>query len=238
MNPSQNARVASLRQRLLNIAKRPGEEFQLTLDRYAVERLLYRMSMSRHREDFLLKGAMLFRHWLQQEHRPTRDADFLYYGAPDPKRMEQVVRELCALVVDDGLVFDLTDIRVSTIREASRYEGLRVQLRARLGRADCLVQWDVGFGDAVTPAPEEALLPCLLEELPSPSLRIYPRETVFAEKLEAIVVLGMANSRMKDYFDLFNLVREARMDTMGLRQAIAATFQRRGTPLPGAMPTG
>jgi predicted nucleotidyltransferase component of viral defense system len=238
MKPSQNARVASLRQRLLNLAKRSGEEFQLTLDRYAVERLLYRLSISRHREDFLLKGAMLFRHWFQQEHRPTRDADFLYFGAPDPQWMEQIVRELCALAVDDGLVFDLTNIRVSAIREDARYEGLRVQLRARLGSADCLIQWDVGFGDAVTPAPEDAVLPCLLEELPSASLRIYPRETVFAEKLEAIVVLGMANSRMKDYFDLLNLVREGRMDAIALAQAVAATFQRRGTPIPEAMPTG
>jgi hypothetical protein len=113
-----------------------------------------------------------------------------------------------------------------------------VQLRARLGTAACLVQWDVGFGDAVTPGPEDIELPTLLDDLPAPSLRIHPRETVFAEKLEAIVMLGMANSRMKDYFDLLSLVREGRLDPPELVRAVAATFKRRDTPLPISMPGG
>src|SRR5690606_16091686 len=142
-----------------------GEEFQLTLDRYAVERLLYRLSISRHRADFLLKGAMLFRHWFDQEHRPTRDADFLGFGSPDPARIEAIIHELCGLEADDGLVFELGDLRVSEIRETARYDGLRVNLRARLGTAECLIQWDVGFGDAVTPGPEDAELPTLLDDL-------------------------------------------------------------------------
>ncbi|PRH81233.1 nucleotidyl transferase AbiEii/AbiGii toxin family protein [Arenimonas caeni] len=232
------ARIDSIRQRLLNHAKQAGEEFQLTLDRYAVERLLYRLSISRHRDDFLLKGAMLFRHWFDQEHRPTRDADFLGFGSPDPARVEAIVRELCAIEVDDGLVFDLSGLGVTEIRETARYDGLRVNLRARLGTATCLVQWDIGFGDAVTPGPEDAELPTLLEDLPTPSLRIYPRETVFAEKLEAIVVLGMANSRMKDYFDLLSLAREGRLDSADLRNAVSATFERRNTPMPLSLPVG
>ena len=144
------ARIDSIRQRLLNHARSTGEEFQLTLDRYAVERLLYRLSISRHRNDFLLKGAMLFRHWFEHEHRPTRDADFLGSGLPDPAKIEAIVRELCRIDVDDGLVFDLSELRVGEIRETARYDGLRVQLRAKLGVAACLVQWDIGFGDAVT----------------------------------------------------------------------------------------
>lgn len=238
MSAPSPARVDSIRQRLLNRAKTSGEEFQLTLDRYAVERLLYRLSISRHRDDFLLKGAMLFRHWFDQEHRPTRDADFLGFGAPDPARIEAIVRELCELEVDDGLAFDLAGLRVSEIRETARYDGLRVNLRARLGTAECLVQWDIGFGDAVTPGPEDAELPTLLDDLPAPSLRIYPRETVFAEKLEAIVVLGMTNSRMKDYFDLLSLAREGRLDPTVLRNAVCATFARRDTPMPGSLPVG
>ena len=232
------ARIDSIRQRLLNHAKQVGEEFQLTLDRYAVERLLYRLSISRHRDDFLLKGAMLFRHWFDQEHRPTRDADFLGFGSPDPARVEAIIRELCAIEIDDGLVFDLSDLDVTEIRETARYDGLRVNLRARLGTATCLVQWDIGFGDAVTPGPEDAELPTLLEDLPTPSLRIYPRQTVFAEKLEAIVVLGMANSRMKDYFDLLSLAREGRLDPAKLRNAVSATFERRDTPMPSSLPVG
>lgn len=232
------ARIDSIRQRLLNHAKQAGEEFQLTLDRYAVERLLYRLSISRHRDDFLLKGAMLFRHWFDQEHRPTRDADFLGFGSPDPARVEAIVRELCAIEVDDGLAFDLSDLGVTEIRETARYDGLRVNLRARLGTAACLVQWDIGFGDAVTPGPEDAELQTLLEDLPAPSLRIYPRETVFAEKLEAIVVLGMANSRMKDYFDLLSLAREGRLDPAELRNAVSATFERRKTPMLPSLPVG
>ena len=238
MSALSPARADSIRQRLLNHAKKSGEEFQLTLDRYAVERLLYRLSISRHRDDFLLKGAMLFRHWFDQEHRPTRDADFLGFGAPDPARLEAIVRELCELEVDDALAFDLAGLRVSEIRETARYDGLRVNLRARLGSAECLIQWDIGFGDAVTPGPQDAELPTLLDDLPAPSLRIYPRETVFAEKLEAIVVLGMTNSRMKDYFDLFSLVQEGRLDATVLRKAVSATFARRDTRMPGSLPVG
>lgn len=238
MSTPSPARVDSIRQRLLNHARQTGEEFQLTLDRYAVERLLYRLSVSRHRNDFLLKGAMLFRHWFEQAHRPTRDADFLGFGTPDPARIDKIVRELCQLDVDDGLAFDLSSLTVGPIRETARYDGVRVQLRARLGTAACMVHWDVGFGDAVTPGPEDVELPTLLEDLPAPSLRSYPRETVFAEKLEAIVVLGMANSRMKDYFDLLSLIREGRMDPPHLASAVAATFERRSTPLPAALPIG
>ncbi len=238
MSMPSPARVDSIRQRLLNHARDAGEEFQLTLDRYAVERLLYRLSISRHRNDFLLKGAMLFRHWFDQEYRPTRDADFLGFGSPDPARIDVLVRELCSMEVDDGLVFDLAGLRVDEIRETARYEGLRVQLRAKLGTAVCLVRWDVGFGDAVTPGPEDVELPTLLDDLPAPSLRIYPREAVFAEKLEAIVVLGMANTRMKDYFDLLSLIREGRLDPAVLARAVAATFDRRDTPLPVSLPVG
>lgn len=232
------SRIDSIRQRLLNHAREHGEEFQLTLDRYAVERLLYRLSVSRHRNDFLLKGAMLFRLWLDHGHRPTRDADFLGFGRPDAGRIEAIVRELCAINADDGLVFDVATMTVEPIREEAKYDGLRVLLRASLGRAQCLVQWDIGFGDAVTPAPEEVILPTLLADLPAPSLRGYPRETVLAEKFEAMVVLGMANSRMKDYFDLLSLLREARMDSATLAQAIGATFERRETAVPVDLPIG
>jgi predicted nucleotidyltransferase component of viral defense system len=219
--------AASIRQRLLDLARARGEDFQLLLDRYAVERLLYRLSVSEAHHDFLLKGALLFAVWFDTPHRPTRDADFLGFGPADAARLAETVRRVCAINGDDGIAYDAASIQVQEIREQANYQGLRVNLRATLGNARCMVQLDVGYGDAVTPAPAEIVYPSLLDDLPAPRLRAYPRETVFAEKLEAMVVLGIANSRMKDYFDLRALAREGAMDSDNLANAIAATFQRR-----------
>ena len=146
-------RIASIRQRLLDRARMRGEDFQLVLDRYAVERLLYRLSISPHREQFLLKGALLFALWFDQPHRPTRDADLLGFGPPDPERLAGLIAELCAIKDDDGLRFDVGSMAVEPIREEAAYEGMRIRLLAFLGDARCHAQWDVGFGDAVTPAP-------------------------------------------------------------------------------------
>lgn len=235
--PAAN-RVASIRQRLLDRARSHGEELQLVLDRFAVERLLYRLSISQHRDQFLLKGAMLFAVWFDAPHRPTRDADFLGFGSSDPQRLARILHELCAMDLDDGLAFDLDSLAIEETREAANYDGLRLRLTATLGSARCHVQWDVGFGDAVTPEPVESDYPVLLDEMPAPRLRVYPRETVFAEKFEAITSLGIANSRMKDYFDLIALLRENAMDETALRAAIRATFERRGTRLPADVPFG
>ncbi|GAB2612242.1 nucleotidyl transferase AbiEii/AbiGii toxin family protein [Novilysobacter erysipheiresistens] len=231
-------RIASIRQRLLDRARARGEEFQFVLDRFAVERLLYRLSQSAYRDEFVLKGAMLFALWFDQPHRPTRDADFLGFGPPDAGRLAGTIRQLCAIDADDGLRYDTDSITVEAIREEARYDGLRVTLLALLGNARCTVQWDVGFGDAVTPAVLQTPYPTLLDDMPAPDLRVYPRETVFAEKLEAIAQLGIANSRMKDYFDLLALVRENAMNPAHLANALRATFERRGTPVLEATPFG
>ena len=240
MSPSTHLanRIASIRQRLLDRARIHGEDFQLVLDRYAVERLLYRLSVSPHRDQFLLKGALLFALWFDAPHRPTRDADLLGIGPADGERLHAVIAELCAIDSDDGLRFDVGSMAVEPIREEAAYEGLRIRLLAFLGDARCHVQWDVGFGDAVTPAPTDSEYPVLLEGMPAPRLRVYPRETVFAEKLEAIATLGIANSRMKDYFDLLALMREQAMAPTTLAEAIRATFQRRGTAPPDGVPFG
>jgi len=229
---------ASIRQRLLDLARERSEDFQTILDRYAVERLLYRLSISDQRNEFLLKGALLFAVWFDAPHRPTRDADLLGFGEPDAARLGASIARVCAIAVDDAIAYNATSITVQEIREQASYPGLRVNLRAALDNARCNVQLDVGFGDAVTPAPVEAEYPSLLADLPSPRLRVYARETVYPEKLEAIAHLGIANSRMKDYFDLLALAREGAMNAPTLARAIAATFDRRGTPLPEAMPLG
>jgi hypothetical protein len=233
-------RGASIRARLLNQAKARGQEFNLILTRYALERLLYRLGASCHAERFLLKGSLLFDLWFDIPHRPTRDADLLGFGPAEPPALEAIFRELCAAVVapDDGLRFQPETIRVADIRKEARYGGIRVTLVGFLASARCPVQIDVGFGDAVTPDPEMVEYPTLLPELPGPRLRAYPRETVVAEKLEALVSLGMANSRMKDYFDLWILASHADFDGEILTRAIRATFQRRATPIPEAVPFG
>lgn len=230
--------AASIHARLLNRAKARGEDFNLILTRYALERFLYRLSQVPAREAYWLKGAMLFDLWFDVPHRPTRDADFLGFGPMDTDALAGTIREICGVAVDDGMVYDPDSIAVEEIREDARYGGLRVRLLGRLGNARCTVQLDVGYGDAVTPGPEEAIYPTLLDDQPPPRLRVYPRAAVVAEKLEAIVSLGMANSRMKDYFDLRALAREGALDAELLGDAIAATFQRRGTEVPVGVPLG
>lgn len=231
-------RAASIHARLLNRAKERGEDFNLLLTRYAIERFLYRLSQLPAREVMLLKGALLFDLWFDVPHRPTRDADFLGFGPMDAEALAMTIREICVVAVDDGMVYDPDSIAVEEIREDARYGGLRVKLLGKLGNARVTLQLDVGYGDAVTPGPEEAEYPTLLEDMPAPRLRVYPRASVVAEKLEAIVSLGMANSRMKDYFDLRAMAREGALDENLLGEAIAATFGRRKTEVPPHVPLG
>jgi hypothetical protein len=222
----------------LNLAKSRGEDFNLILTHYAIERFLYRLSLSPARDVLWLKGALLFDLWFDVPHRSTRDADFLGFGLADADALANTIREICRIPVDDGMEFDSTSIVIEEIRDVARYGGLRVKLVGKLGNARCTVQLDVGYGDAVTPGPEEAIYPTLLDDQMPPRLLVYPRATVVAEKLEAIVNLGMANSRMKDYFDLRALAHEGALNPRLLGDAIAATFQRRGTAVPISVPLG
>ena len=230
--------AASIRARLQNVARARGEDFDLVLTRYAIERFLYRLSVVPARENYLLKGALLFDLWFDEPHRPTRDADFLGFGLADAEALRTTVREICAVAVDDGMEYDADSISIDEIREDVRYGGLRARLGAILGNARSLVQLDVGYGDAVTPGPEEAVYPTLLNDQPPPRLRVYPRASVVAEKLEAIVSLGMINTRMKDYFDLRALAREGATNVEQLADAVVATFRCRKTPLPSDIPLG
>ena len=233
-----SGRAASIHARLLNLARARGDDFNLILGRYALERWLYRLSVSEAREGLWLKGALLFDLWFDLPHRPTRDADFLGFGAIDPNVLGEVIRGVSAIESDDGIEFDPASVSVEEIREEAPYGGLRAKVIGHLGRARCRAQLDVGYGDAVTPGAEEATYPTLLSDVPAPRLKVYPRATVVAEKLEAIASLGMANSRMKDYFDLHALALEGAIDRDLLGEAIAATFARRQTPLPDDLPTG
>jgi predicted nucleotidyltransferase component of viral defense system len=229
-------RAASVRQRLLNLAKERGEEFNFVLLRYGLERLLFRLGESRHAGTFVLKGAMLFPLWSGSPHRATKDMDLLGSGAPDIARFVAIFRDVAAAEVDDGVTFLPGTVAGAAIREEAIYDGIRITLDGRLGVARIPVQVDVGFGDAVTPPPVEKSYPVLLADMPVPRLRVYARETAIAEKVEAMVTLGLGNSRMKDFFDIWYLARTFEFDEAPLREAIQATFTRRQTPLPVEMP--
>lgn len=227
---------ASVRARLSRLARERGEDFQLVLTRYANERLLFRLASSRHADRFVLKGAALFVLWTGKPHRATRDLDLLGLGDPGVDHARQVFAEVVALdVADDGVRFDLGSLAVSLIREEQEYGGVRVELVARITNAQVRLQVDVGFGDAITPEASVVEFPPLLD-FPAPRMRAYPRETVVAEKLEAMVQLGMANSRMKDFYDVAVLARDFDFDGALLARAIRATFERRKTALPTTTP--
>jgi hypothetical protein len=230
--------AASVRARLLNIAKAEQSDFNSVLVRYALERFLYRLGQSVHADHFVLKGAMLFNLWYAMPHRPTRDVDLLGFGPSDLGAIAQAFREIVTVTADDGIVFDAASVRVEEIRKDAGYAGARVIVSAELARARCKTQIDVGFGDAVTPGPVDAVYPVLIADFAAPRLRTYPVYTVVAEKLHAMVLLGMTNSRLKDYLDLSVLLEREALDPATLAAAIAATFTRRGTALPTALPIG
>jgi predicted nucleotidyltransferase component of viral defense system len=229
---------ASVRTRINNKAKEDKVNTLFLLTRYALERMLYRLSVSEHRDSFLLKGALLFDLWYDVPLRPTRDIDLLGFGMAEIPHLLKVFEDLCAIEVEDGINFEATSIKAEEIRKEANYSGTRVTLIGTIDGAKCTVQIDVGYGDAVTPAPEMATYPVMLKDMPAPELRVYPQYTVIAEKFEAIVSLGMANSRMKDYFDLWVLLRNATLDSAILEQAVQATFKRRGTALQTDTPVG
>ena len=229
-------RSASVLARLLNLAKQRGDDYNLLLNRFALERLLCRVATSSRADRFLLKGALLFSLWYDQPHRPTRHADLLGFGPDDAETLVATFREIAAIDLDDGIAFDPESVRADTIREDTRYGGLRVRLNGLINNVRCALQIDVGFGDAVMPAPQTVVFPVLLDDLAAPTLRVYPVYTVIAEKYHAMVILGLANTRMKDFFDITTIAQRTDLDGSTLAQAIAATFARRGTALPTLPP--
>ncbi len=229
---------ASVRARLLNKARAEKLDFNLLLTRYALERLLYRLSISEQRDQFLLKGALLFDLWFDIPHRPTHDADFLGFGSAEIPHLEEVFRSISRIEVEDGILFRPDSVRADEIRKDANYAGVRVTLLGLLDGARCPVQVDVGFGDTVVPGPENASYPVILSGMPEPRIRVYPRYTVVAEKLEALTSLGMLNTRVKDFFDLWVLAKQSDFEGTVLSRAVAATFERRRTPIPQGSPIG
>jgi Nucleotidyl transferase AbiEii toxin, Type IV TA system len=238
MPPDRRNVGASVRARLLARARLDGTDFQLLLTRYALERLLYRLGVSEHRERFILKGAMLFAAWVDDPFRPTRDIDLLGLGDREIEAITDVFRNICDQeVTDDGVVFDRLALTSAPIRNDKEYGGVRVRTTATINKARVAIQVDIGFGDAVTPRPVALDYPILLDG-PHPNLLSYPAETVVAEKFEALVSLGIANTRLKDFYDLWMIANTFEFDSFALREAIVRTFERRHTPIPNAAPPG
>lgn len=229
---------ASVRARLLDRARKDKGDLQNLLTRYALERLLYRLSLSPEREHFVLKGAMLFTAWLRNPFRPTQDLDLLASGDDDAAAILECFRTICTLEVpDDGVVIDSDRLRAEPIREEAQYGGVRVKTTATIGGARVPIQIDIGFGDVVTPEPVELDYPTLLDS-PSPRLRAYPPETVIAEKFEALVSIGVANTRMKDFYDLWMMAQNFQFEGPLLATALRRTFERRRTAWPVEAPLG
>jgi len=231
--------AASVADRLARVAKAQRQDHSFVLARYGIERLLWRLSQMPFADEFIVKGATLFLLWRGDQTRPTRDLDLLGTGSPDPQRLIGTFRTLCAFDAEsvDGLVFDADSVTATRIKDGEEYEGVRLRLRAGLGRTRIDIQIDVGFGDAVTPPATKAVFPTLLDQ-PAPEVWVYPAATAMAEKLQAIVDLGIRTSRMKDFYDLLVLLEEDAVPAAQLEAAIRATFARRHTPIPTGIPLG
>jgi predicted nucleotidyltransferase component of viral defense system len=228
---------ASVRARLQNISRERNQPFNLLLTRYVLERILDRLSSSKYRERFILKGALLLTTWFDDPLRATRDLDLLGTGDPDPAASLNIFREICAIDAADAVVFDVSSFGMDRIRDDTEYGGLRIKGNATVDGARVRVLIDIVFGDATEPGLEETDLPVLLD-FPAPHVRSYPRETVIAEKFQTMVMFGRANSRMKDYYDIWVLSRSYEFKGNALARAIAGTFARRKTTIPVGRPDG
>jgi hypothetical protein len=227
--------AVSVRARLTQRARDRRENAQLTMTRYVIERLLYRLSLSGYREGFVLKGAMLFSLWSPTPYRATGDLDLLGFGANTPERVAEIFRELFAIEAEDGVAFRPDTVRVAAARAADEYAGVAVDFHVELAGARLPIHVDIGYGDAITPGVVEVEYPSMLG-LPAPKLRAYPPETVVAEKFQAMTALGMVNSRMKDFFDIWAIANTFDFEGAVLARAIKATFDRRDTDVPAEPP--
>jgi len=228
---------ASVRQRLLNHAREQNQPFDVILVRYGLERLLYRLSISKYRNRFILKGGVLVTLWIDDAQRVTRDIDFLGHGDDDAEQLKAVFADILSTDAQDGLTFDIENLTVEPIREEVEYGGTRLKTTAALAGARIPITIDIGFGDAVAPKADDMTYPSLLN-MEDAKIRAYPPATVIAEKFQAMVALGVINGRMKDYFDLWAIPRSLPISEDALDAAIEATFARRNTEIPMDVPPG
>lgn len=225
----------SIRAKLLQRSKQKKVDFNNEVTRYALERFLYRLSQSEYKNKFVLKGATLFKVWNGEPHRPTKDLDLLGFGESDIPEIEKEIKAVCEIQCEDGIDLHPQSVTGETIKEDQEYEGIRIYINYTLAKNRGKIQLDIGFGDVITPEPLEREIPTEFD-LPVPSLRIYPPETVIAEKFQAMVSLGISNSRMKDFYDILFISRNFELNGDLLKQAIEATFNRRQTSISEEIP--
>ena len=224
--------AASIRERLLIKARETNRPFGELLQYFAMERFLYRLSKSRFADNFVLKGALMLTVWEAPVTRPTMDIDLLGRIENSTETITKVIKEICIQEVNpDGIVYDTDKVEAERIAEDADYEGIRIRFRGSLDAARFVIQLDIGFGDVIVPSPESMNYPTILD-LPAPQLRGYSRESTIAEKFEAMVKLGILNSRMKDFFDIWLMSHEFDFDGNILAEAITKTFSTRGTKIP------
>jgi predicted nucleotidyltransferase component of viral defense system len=227
---------ASIHARLLNLAHANGRTFNEVMQYYAMERFLYRLAQSKHAKTFVLKGALLFRVWGLPALRPTRDIDLLGHTSNEVGNLVAIVKDICRQKVqEDGIIFDPESVTGQRIKEDADYKGVRLNFTGLLGTARLHLQLDIGFADVVSPAPLKRVYPTILP-MPAPELSSYPPETVVAEKLQAMIYLGLINSRMKDYYDLWIIAKQFDFDGLILQESIRRTFENRKTSLPEQEP--
>lgn len=231
--------AASVRARLLDHARRHGDDYQRVLTRFAIERLLFRLGQTEAVDRYVLKGAMLFVSWPDQAFRPTGDLDLLGRGDPDPAAIAELFAHICRTEVpDDGILFHSDTLKVEAVREGDKYKGVELSLKGELSNAAIHVQVDIGFGDHVYPPPTRQVFPSLLPDLPAANILMYPPETVVAEKFEAMIRFGEANGRAKDFYDIWVIARTFPFDLPRLGEAVSGTLKRRETAIPTEMPVG
>lgn len=221
----------SIKQRLLNYARAQKQDYNFVLRQYVLQRLMYRLGASEYANDFLLKGGLLFWVWQQHFHRPTQDMDLLGFGSDDIAVLKTQFTSIIQVACDDGLEFKPSELNAITIKAEAKYQGVRITGKANLHKTLVPYQIDIGFGDAVPSAATTAMVPVFLSDVPAPILKVYPLESVIAEKFHAMVLLGFANSRMKDFFDIVTFARVMPLESLKLQAAIEATFNRRVTPM-------
>ncbi len=235
MAKQPNNVAASVRQRLLNIAREQGQVFDVVLVSFGLERLIYRLSISDHHRKFVLKGGMLVTLWTTNPSRFTRDVDFLGFGENDETTLKAIFAEILAIDAGDGLIFDTVNLESAAIREDQIYGGIRLKTTACIGKTNLPITIDIGFGDAMADPEYTIDYPSLLD-LPIGTIRAYSPATVMAEKFQALVSLGLANGRMKDFYDLWEIPRSTKITEGDLLASIAATFARRETKVPDERP--
>ncbi|WP_419072768.1 nucleotidyl transferase AbiEii/AbiGii toxin family protein [Phocaeicola coprocola] len=222
----------SIRTKLLNVAKKENIFYQTILTRYFQERLLYRMSQTRYRNNFYLKGGALMYAYERFAARPTLDIDFL--GNNISNKGSSIIaafKEICSVPFEeDGVIFDVEHITAQNITEFKDYHGIRLSIPVKMDSIAQVLTMDIGFGDVVTPSPVNLDFPILLEHLPCANILAYSLETVIAEKMHAIIDLADQSSRMKDYYDLHRILKEEKYDSEVLQEAIIRTFENRHTP--------